>query len=303
MSIALLAMAVPLHVVQLMSLGPWAAHWPRAGAWPMGFHLWIVETVCMVMGAATWLAHHQRLVCLSWLQRLTGTQRAWILTAVMLGAQTLLALGFWLTRNQGVDKLGGLRAVFWLGGEFRLHALFCVAQAWCAAWLAWRVFRLQRQPVWAATALICAYIGLDELLSIHEAVGVWLRTSGWLQFNSLRTLDLGSSGVHVYAWQLVFLPLAAGLGLALLHAFWRVLDARTLGLLVCAALMFVGGAVGLETVQATASTHDTGWSASDAGHLNLLLEEALETVGMTLALFVFAARAWRDPASSAPKLT
>jgi hypothetical protein len=50
--------------------------------------------------------------------------------------------------------------------------------------------------------------------------------------------------------------------------------------------------VGFETVQATSAAKDDAWWSSSAGQLNLLLEETLETLGMTVAVWVFGSRQW-----------
>lgn len=287
-----MGLSIALHGLTLLALGPWSTHWPAMAAWPAGFHLWLAETVCLVAGSAALMLHATRRHWQPWWASMPGASRARTLVLALLVVQAALLTGFWLTRHQGVDQLGGLRALFWLGGEFRLHALFCVLQAFLAAYLAARVYRLEQRKVWLATACICAYIGLDELLSIHEAVGDGLRASGWIALDTARTVSLGS-GLHVYVWQLVFGPVALGVGVWLLRAFWAVLDPVSLALLVLSAVLFVGGALGLEALQATGSVQQADWSGSDAQHLNLLLEEALEAGGMTLAVYVFAWSAWR----------
>lgn len=294
-----LVLAAGLHGLQLLSLGPWAPAWPRLGAWPTGFHLWIIETLLVAVAAGCIGLDPLRHRWGSWIADRVAKRRAAWLVAVLVGLQVLLALAFWLTRNQGVDSLGGLRAVFWLGGEFRLPTLFAVLQAWLAAWLAWNCHRQAPARVWVAATGVCLYIGLDELLSLHEAVGVALRGTGWLQFDSMNTVPLWG-GLRSYAWKLFFLPVALVTGLWLLHGFLRVLDRRSVAVLVLAALVFVGGAVGFETVQASRSAADPGWRVSTAAHLNLLLEETLETAGMTLAVLVFARTAWRSPGRAAP---
>lgn len=289
-----LVLAAGLHGLQLLSLGPWAPAWPVLGAWPTGFHLWVVETLLVVLAVGCIGMDRSGRRWASWIAGCDADRRAAWLVAALVGLQVLLALGFWLTRRQGVDSLGGLRAVFWLGGEFRLPTLFAVLQAWLAAWLAWACHRRAPAGVWVATTGVCLYIGLDELLSIHEAVGVALRGTGWLPFDTTNTVPLWG-GLRSYAWKLVFLPVALVTGLWLLRGFVRVLDRRSVAVLVLAALVFVGGAVGFETVQASSSAADPAWVLSTAAHLNLLLEETLETAGMTLAVLVFARTAWRSP--------
>ncbi len=295
-----LALGAFLHLLQLLSLGPWSLHWPGLTTWPTGFHLWVAETGLLVLGIACVAAHLMRDRWQLWLFNASGKRRAAILVMALAVLQLLLALAFWLTRNKGVDQLGGLRAAFWLGGEFRLPTLFAVLQAWLAGWLAWQCRRFESmKAIWTAAAMVCVYIGFDEMLSIHEAVGRqvlhWLRDGGWFEFDSKNTMALWG-GIRTYTWKLVFLPFAALVGLWLLHGFLRVLDRRAVLLLVVAALLFVGGAVGFETVEATRRATDPTWPFSTASHLNLLLEETFETAGMTVAIYVFAKHLWRHSA-------
>lgn len=289
---ALLALAtVPaLQGLQLLSLGPWSVHWPRAAAWPQGFHAWLLETTAWLVAGSAVLAQGLRPRWRAW----PGQRRAGALALALVAAQALLAAAFWWTREHGVGQLGGLRAAFHLGGEFRIPALFASGQALLAAALAWSVHRQERHRAWGVVAAACLYIGTDELLSVHERVGDAVRGLGGLETTPARTLAL-AGGLHVYAWQVVFLPLAAGLGLWLLAQFRALVDRGTLGLLCLAALLFIGGSVGMEAVQATSVATVAGWRGSDAMHLNLLVEESLETLGMTVAVFVLAGRAWRAP--------
>lgn len=286
-----IVLALVLHGVQLLSLGPWAAQWPRAAVWPAGFQAWVAESVAIALAAGALLGYFQAERWHRWVDGLTGPQRAAWLTIGLLAAQVVLGAAFWLTRHHGVETLGGLRAVFHLGGEFRLPTFFATAQAVLAAWLAWQVYRNEQLRVWSVVAGICLYIGVDELLSIHEFVGRSLRRSNWIELDTLSTVAL-PGGVHVYSWQIVFLPIAITVGLWLLSRLWRVADARTLALLTLAAVLFVGGSIGFETVQATASVTVADWHESEARHWNLLFEETLETLGMTVAVYVFADRAW-----------
>jgi len=286
------AVALSLHMLQLLSLGPWAADWPRAGAWPTAFHAWLLETVALTLAVGTLAYHRTRPRWLVWWRGLDGAQRALRMALALVAAQLLLGAAFWLTRDHGVDQLGWLRAAFYLGGEFRIPVFFATAQALLASWLAWQLHRRERQRVWAAVAGICAYIGADELLSIHERVGNSVRELSASRLDSLRAIAL-SGDVYVYTWQLVFLPIALVVGLWMLKHLWHVADARTLTWLTLAAILFVVGSVGFETVQATAAVQNYAWTSSSAGQLNLLLEETLETLGMTVAAWVFARRRWR----------
>ena len=213
----------------------------------------------------------------------------------LVAVQAVLAAAFWWTRDQGFEQLGVLRAVFWMGGEFRLPALFAVAQAWLAAALAWRCHRHHPHPAWATAAVVCAYIGTDELLSVHETLGALLVASGWVDVDPTNTVQV--VGVRSFAWVLIHVPVAGVVGLALLKGFWTAVGPRYLACLVLAAVTFLGGAVGMEMVQAEGQSDRPDWLLTTAGHAQLLAEETLETLGMTLAVWVFAQHAGLDGAS------
>jgi hypothetical protein len=221
--------------------------------------------------------------------------RARLLTAALVLVQLLLAAAFWLTRDQGMDRLGGLRALFWMGGEFRLPALFAVAQAGLAAALAWQCHQRRPGSAWVAATAVCAYIGIDELLSIHETAGALMQASGWVHFDTDNTTSI--AGTRSFAWLLLYVPLAAIAGAVLLRAFWQAVGPRQLAWLVLAALTFLGGAVGMELVQAAAQSDEEDWLLTTAGHAQLLVEESLETLGMSLAIRVMAEQAWTPSAT------
>lgn len=279
-----------LHLLQALSLGPWRSAWPVLGSWPTPLHLWALETALLAGAAAV-----AGVSCTRpwWQPRLAATgpaARAQLLTAALVLVQLLLAAAFWLTRDQGVDRLGGLRALFWMGGEFRLPALFAVAQAGLAATLAWQCHQRRPGSAWVAATAVCAYIGIDELLSVHETIGALVQASGWVHFDADNTTSIG--GTRSFAWLLLYVPLAAIAGVALLRAFWRAVGPRHLAWLVMAGLAFLGGAVGMELVQAEAQSDEEDWLLTAAGHAQLLIEETLETLGMSLAIRVFAEHAW-----------
>jgi len=139
--------------------------------------------------------------------------------------------------------------------------------------------------------VICAYIGFDELFSVHEAVGNAIREAQLFPLDEANTLPLFGA-VRSYSWKLVFLPLAAGIAVTLVWAFRKVLDRYSLFLLCAAGTLFLLGAVGFETVEATGNSRHEDWNVTTAGHSVLLVEETLETAGMTVAVFVLAKRAW-----------
>lgn len=282
---------VMVHGVQVMAVLPRHITAPALLDFPHSFHAWLVETAAWLIAIACALS---ALLLPSLSQRFasaTPLQKAIVLGAVLVSIQAVLALMFWLSRNHGPEDFGGLRAAFWLGGEFRIPVFFAVLQHMLAAWLTWQCFKIQRRASWAMCAALFVYLGMDELLSIHERVGTAVSHWGLLQQSGeVKTVRIGDT--YFYVWVLVFLPVVALVGGWFLLQFRRLIGVGSLLMLSVAALVFLGGAMGLETRESHQRSTLDLWDYSTARHLNLLLEETMETLGVTLAVGVFAWRRW-----------
>jgi len=123
---------------------------------------------------------------------------------------------------------------------------------------------------WAALALIFLGLSADESASLHEVLIVPLR----------RRLDL--HGPLYFAWVLPGAAFVAAVG----FAYWRFLfrlDARTRWCFAISAVVYVGGALGLEMLG--------GWLTETVGQQDVryiaatTLEEFSEMVGVVLFLF------------------
>jgi hypothetical protein len=284
--IFMLGLALVAHVLQLLTLGPWSMFVHPWAAWPHDFHLWLLESAALVIGVALLVMDLSRVRIHGLWHAATPLQQWASLAAMLAVCQLLLLLGFWWTKDHDVAELGGLRAAFWLGGEWRLPVLFSVAQLWLASWLAWQCARQDRRSVWRVGALLCAAMGLDELISIHESVGVHVDALGLIQTDASKTYAI--LGQRFYIWQVVLMPVVLGAGLSLLAAFARATGPATTGGLVLGSLVFLTGALGFESVQAGLSASNPQWWATGAGQLNLLLEEGLEMLGVGVVTLVFA---------------
>jgi hypothetical protein len=136
------------------------------------------------------------------------------------------------------------------------------------------VRRAQHAPYvrhWLALGGIFAFMSLDETAEIHESLS-----------RPLRAL-LDTDGALYYAWVIPGTILVLVLGLAY-QGFLRALPARSRALFIAAGALYVGGALGIEFVEAslrdiTPRTPLVGIAASHA-------QEALEMTG--IALFVHA---------------
>ncbi|BBA34450.1 hypothetical protein sS8_2498 [Methylocaldum marinum] len=298
----LIGVGVILHVLQLPSIlskgaSETAMSW---AAWPHRFHFWVLEALVWLLVGTTLAASRLAPNLFVWWQRADPSQRAVALGAVLITVQVILGLGFWLTRDKGIDQLGWLRAAFWMGSGYRIPVFFATFQLWFASWLAFQCYRLDRGVFWFASALVFIYLGFDELFSVHEAVGGLLKGSG-LVGDGERIVSVGS--VKTYFWPLVFLPL-----LVIMSAWFFVTARRTVGTralwqLVLAGLVFVTGAIGLETVEANGVARlGDEWLTTTLGQFVLLTEESLETLGVTIAVVVFAKHRWQRLAASPPRI-
>ena len=118
--------------------------------------------------------------------------------------------------------------------------------------------------------VLLAYVSVDEVTTIHE----------W-GIDPLRRL-LGVGGLLYHAW---VIPAAAGLvlvGVMYARFFWH-LSARWKKLFLLSALLYVGGALGVESIG--------GWYVAQHGvtftySMIVSVEEALEMIGTVV--FVYA---------------
>lgn len=124
---------------------------------------------------------------------------------------------------------------------------------------------------WFGLSLVFAFLSVDEVASLHE------RTT-----QPVRQL-LGVEGIFYYAWTI---PVAVGLlllGVVYARFLWH-LQARWKRLFAVAAVLYVGGALGVELI--------SGWYDSQGGGASFTytlittVEETLEMAGA--AVFIYA---------------
>jgi len=137
------------------------------------------------------------------------------------------------------------------------------------AWLA----RQQKFPNlwhWTALAGLFALLSLDEFIQFHETLSVFLHDT------------FHTTGLLYFTWVAPAVVFVLIVG-ALYIPFFRGLPPRIRNLMVLAAIIYVGGAVGVEIIE--------GWYVSlyTEGHLAyellVYLEETMEMVG--IALFIY----------------
>jgi hypothetical protein len=134
-----------------------------------------------------------------------------------------------------------------------------------AEWQRRSAFRVH----WALTALFCVYLSADEAASIHEMTVKPLRDA------------FHTSGLLYYPW--ILIGLAASIAIAVAsRRFLASLPARTRRTVIIAAVIYVVGALGVESLG--------GLYAGTHGRRNLTygvittVEETLEMIGMSVAV-------------------
>lgn len=127
---------------------------------------------------------------------------------------------------------------------------------------------------WMVLGAGFVYLSLDELVGLHE------------RFVGPMTAVVGDSGVFKYAWVAAALPAVVVLALVYVR-FLLALPRRTLGLVLLAGALYVGGSVGLEMVANVVSDSGVSEEGMLIGTLQAI-EEACEMAGPALFLAVVA---------------
>lgn len=203
--------------------------------------------------------------------RPTAIVRPLALLAVMLVLANIVTQVARLTTAH--DHLFGLVRLFSLDGEQTVPALFAVVLLFSAALLLTVIATLEKKRFapdaskWAILAGGFMLMGMDESLSIHEAMIAPMR----------RMLGGEDLGIFYFAWVVPGIILVAALGLFFLRFLFR-LPARTSVMFLIAATLYLGGAIGVELIE--------GWYRESHGNRNLTyqalvsLEEGLEMAGV-----------------------
>lgn len=134
---------------------------------------------------------------------------------------------------------------------------------------------------WAVLALGFVYLSFDEATQIHEG----LIAEFW-------SAALGTgTGITHYVWYLPAIPILIVILLAYLRFLYH-LPLRTRLLFIASAVLFVGGAIGMEMVESWLAYHEQDhWFA-----VSQLGEESLELAGSSL--FVYALLGWLSDADA-----
>jgi len=177
--------------------------------------------------------------------------------------------------------LFGLVHLLDLDEEANIPTYFSVVQFNIAACLLWMIGAHARSQAdryarhWLALAVVFLFLGLDELAQIHELIGVHLRVTQHL------------SGALSNAWVMPYAVLVLLVGWAYVR-FLAYLPARSRALMILSAVIYVGGAAGLEMYGGYLTTQLGGQAAADNSLRYLtevFFEEGMEMFG--IALFIY----------------
>ncbi len=130
---------------------------------------------------------------------------------------------------------------------------------------------------WAGLSVIFFYLSMDEGAVIHEIA------SDWVQAN------FEVSGFLTFGWQIVAAPLVILFGLVYLRFLMR-LPARTRYQFILAAMVYIGGALFVESI--SANQYDIGGGVTFEYLAIATVEEFCEMLGVVIfihALLVYAA--------------
>lgn len=132
---------------------------------------------------------------------------------------------------------------------------------------------------WIILGCVFAYLSIDEAISIHEM----------LMYPVKDTLGIGSGALY-YAW-VIPVGVATLLFAIIYLRFWIALPSKTRNLFLLSAIIYIGGAIGMEMIasyqQTSVLVTDTAITAARPLFVVFWgIEEFLEMLGV--ALFIYA---------------
>jgi hypothetical protein len=223
----------------------------------------------------------------------------WSLVLVEAG---LVALDL-LVAHHGTAFPRSLRELFNLTREDSVGTWFASTLTFLVALALWAVFLLVRRAgapgksswSWGAVAAFFTYASLDDGSKFHERVGGVLS-------RAISGPDL-REGIFPYfpsyPWQVIFAPLFAAMGLAILYVVFKELQDRSARNLVLSGLGLLVAAIAVDFVEGVPKY--SGFSFADfvrpgtanARHYAKVFEEFLEMLAMNLILVGFLAHLLR----------
>lgn len=162
---------------------------------------------------------------------------------------------------------------FNLNGEGNFPALFSSVLLLICAFLLYLTARIEEKrdsrqaKYWFWLSVIFLYLSIDENISLHEHGGLLFKEAG----------DL--SNFLYYSWIVPAIVALAVLGSVFLQ-FIRDLPSSTRRQFLIAAIIYIGGAVGIESI---AGNHDSMYGQDNITYaLLVLIEESFEMFGLVI---------------------
>ena len=179
----------------------------------------------------------------------------------------------------GHDGVYGLIRLFDLDEENNIPTFFSTSLLLIADLLLWIITivkRTSRAPYafgWTILALIFLCLAVDEAASIHELLDRPVK----------ELLGNRASGIFYYSWVIPSMAFTLFLGL-FLSKFMLHLPTQTLSFFVLAAVLYIGGAIGVELI---GGRYDEQHGFQNLPYAMIVtIEEALEMAG--LIVFIYA---------------
>ncbi|MGB7084382.1 MAG: hypothetical protein WBD47_02430 [Phormidesmis sp.] len=204
---------------------------------------------------------------------------------------TLLSLTSAFFRLYLKNSLHGAVWLFEVSGDANIPTwyasvtlLFCALLLLIIGWLRFQE-KERHAKYWLSLSGIFVWLSIDEVAMLHEWSG------------DLFTVP-AARGFLSYGWVVVAIPLVALIGLYY-RRFLQSLPVRTRNLFLLAAFVFVGGALGIEMVNARLD-YTVGYE-SLAYTLSTAVEEFCEMLGV--AIFIYALLSYLERWVDYPALT
>ena len=186
----------------------------------------------------------------------------------------LIHIGLQLVKYwTGHDYIFGLVNLFHLDKERNIPTAFSTLLLLSAAALLWFIRTHEKAqgsrdvPRWTVLAIGFLYMAMDEFGHIHELLIVRVQ----------HLLGDGALGVFYYAWVVPAIVVVLVLAVFFL-GFLRRLPARTGLVFSVAAMLFIGGAIGVEMLE---GRHDELYGEQDLTYIvYVIVEESLEMAGV-----------------------
>ncbi|HEY5781525.1 MAG TPA: hypothetical protein VIT66_06625 [Lysobacter sp.] len=195
-----------------------------------------------------------------------------VFAAVLVAAGTALELVKYLT---GHDHVFGLIGLFNLDYERNIPTLYSVVLLLCAFGLLALIAMLEQRSTrrdvtyWVVLAIGFLGMAVDEACSLHETLDVPIRA----RFKGVHF------GLLYYVWVVPAGVLVAALGLYFL-GFLRRLPAATRRGFIVAAVIYLGGAVGVELFEGR--LHEAYGTQNLGYSLLVAVEEGMEMAGVII---------------------